>query len=315
MFQVSRFRVAFSCLAQVGQENQCLFRRCAMKWTYTLRLCLPRTSSASRSMSSVHLLLLGKIRTSDFVRNVITNLFLFFFSKCFSEVVGKNIFPHKTKLKILHASFKDFICGNSLEFALGLEVSQMGLKITDGVLVWDQLILLDLFSAIWSMLLKHDYFKSLPITWHNKTFQVLWRVWSKVKKHIQRSRRKVNIWYDRVRIQFLNLTRKEPFYETIFHFQSSKHYCHGWHRLHVCKSWQNSKRGFTSPCFYSVDPDGWNSFSRFSRAKKISLLPFLLHLSQLVSVYKMPHITYYLLLFYKNKILVQWSYPLILFSI
>lgn len=49
--------------------------------------------------------------------------------------------------------------------------------------------------------------------------------------------------------------------------------------------------------------------------KKISLLPFLLHLSQLVSVYKMPHITYYLLLFYKNKILVQWSYPLILFSI
>lgn len=99
-------------------------------------------------MSSVHLLLLGKIRTSDFVRNVITNLFLFFFSKCFSEVVGKNTFPHKTKLKILHASFKDFICGNSLEFALGLEVSQMGLKITDGVLVWDQLILLDLFSAI-----------------------------------------------------------------------------------------------------------------------------------------------------------------------
>lgn len=99
-------------------------------------------------MSSVHLLLLGKIRTSDFVRNVITNLFLIFFSECFNEVVGKNIFPHKTKLKILHASFKDLICGNSLEFALGLEVSQMGLKIIDGVLVWDQLILLDLFSAI-----------------------------------------------------------------------------------------------------------------------------------------------------------------------
>lgn len=100
-------------------------------------------------MSSVHLLLLGKIRTSDFVRNVIMHQpFSIFFSKCFSEVVGKNTFPHKTKLKILHASFKDFICGNSLEFALGLEVSQMGLKITDGVLVWDQLILLDLFSAI-----------------------------------------------------------------------------------------------------------------------------------------------------------------------
>lgn len=62
VFQVSHFHVAFSCLAPVGQENPCLFRQRVMKWIYTLRLCLPRTSSASRSMSSVHLLLLGKIR-------------------------------------------------------------------------------------------------------------------------------------------------------------------------------------------------------------------------------------------------------------
>lgn len=97
-------------------------------------------------MSSVHLLLLGKIRTSDFVRNVITNLFLFFFLNVSVKLLEKTL--SHTKLKILHASFKDLICGNSLEFALGLEVSQMGLKITDGVFVWDQLILLDLFSAI-----------------------------------------------------------------------------------------------------------------------------------------------------------------------
>lgn len=95
VFQVSRFRVAFSCLAQVGQENPCLFRRCAMKWTYTLRLCLPRTSSASRSMSSVHLLLLGKIRTSDFVRNVITNLFLFFFLNVSVKLLEKTFFHTK----------------------------------------------------------------------------------------------------------------------------------------------------------------------------------------------------------------------------